>query len=75
MMEAHLGVTTCDKCQEPMTKGQPILVIAEGDIAESDDKLTFHGSSVRYVCHLSCWNGFEESDQGGYDRNDFQRFG
>jgi len=40
MMEAHLGVTTCDKCQEPMTKEQPVLVITEGDIAESDDNQT-----------------------------------
>lgn len=60
MMEAHLGVTTCDKCQEPMTKGQPVLVIAEGNIAESSDNLTFHGSCVRYACHLSCWDGVEE---------------
>ncbi|MCX6009470.1 MAG: hypothetical protein NTW48_05485 [Chloroflexi bacterium] len=44
MMEAKLGVTTCDKCQEPMTKGQPVLVIAEGNITESNDPLTFDGS-------------------------------
>lgn len=48
MMEARLGVTTCDKCQEPMKKGQPVLVIAEGSIAESDDSLTVNGSCVRY---------------------------
>ena len=74
-MKAHLGVTTRDKCQQPMAKGQPVLIVAEGNIAEADDELTFHGSCVRYACHLNCWDGIEESDQGGYDRNDFQRLG
>ena len=27
MIEAKLGVTTCDKCQKPMTKGQHIPLI------------------------------------------------
>ena len=60
IMEAHLGVTTCDKCGKPMEKGQPILVIAEGSITESGEELTFQGSCVRYACHLDCWDGFEE---------------
>jgi len=60
MMEAHLGVTTCDKCGKSMEKGQPILVIAEGSITESREGLTFCGSCVRYACHLDCWDGFEE---------------
>jgi len=34
MMQARLGVTTCDKCGEPMKKGQNILVVAEGAITE-----------------------------------------
>jgi hypothetical protein len=29
MMKAQLGATTYDKCQEPMTEGQPVLIIAE----------------------------------------------
>jgi len=58
-MEACLGVTTCDKCGRPMEKGQPILVIAEGNITESGDALTFQGSCVRYACHLDCWDGVE----------------
>jgi len=61
MMEAHLGVTTCDKCGELMEKGQGVLVIAEGIIAEADEELTFHGSCIRYACHLSCWDGVEEA--------------
>ena len=62
MMEAKLGVTTCDKCQEPMTKGQPVIIITEGNITKSDDTLTFDGSCVRYACHLDCWDGVEEND-------------
>jgi len=42
-----------------MEKGQPILVIAEGNITESGDALTFQGSCVRYACHLGCWDGVE----------------
>ena len=60
MMEARLGVTTCDKCQEPMEKGQPLLIIAEGNITKSDDALTFDGSCVVYACHLDCWDGVAE---------------
>jgi hypothetical protein len=56
-MEARLGVTTCDKCQQPMTKGQPVLIITEGTITKADDALTFDGSCVRYACHLNCWEG------------------
>jgi hypothetical protein len=65
MMEAKLGVTTCDKCQQPMAKGQPVLIIVEGGITESDDMLTFRdsrGSCVRYACHLNCWDGAAEID-------------
>lgn len=32
MVEACLGVTTCDKCGKPMEKGQPVLIIAEGNV-------------------------------------------
>jgi len=39
MMEAHLGVTTCDKCGKPMEQEQPILVVAEGDVTEPGDEL------------------------------------
>lgn len=59
-MEAKLGVTTCDKCREPMTKGQPVIIITEGNITKSDDTLTFDGSCARYACHLDCWDGVEE---------------
>jgi hypothetical protein len=60
MMEACLGVTTCDKCGMPMKDGKPILVIAEGNIAESGEELNFQGSCIRYACHLDCWDGVEE---------------
>ena len=61
MMEARLGVTTCDKYGEPMKKGQNVLVVAEGDITKSGDELDFQGSCVRYACHLDCWDGVEEN--------------
>jgi len=63
MMEAKLGVTTCDKCQQPVEKGEPILIITEGNITKSNDVLTFDGSCVRYACHRDCWDGVEESKE------------
>jgi len=60
MMQAHLGVTTCDKCRESMEKGQPILIVAEGNVMESGNELTFQGSFIRYACHLDCWDDIEE---------------
>ena len=60
-MKAHLGVITCDKCGELMKQAQNIIVVAEGLISESDDELDFHGSCVRYACHLDCWDGVEET--------------
>jgi len=62
MMEAHLGVVTCDKCGEPMEKEYPVLIIADGVIAKSNCMLTFEGSCVRYACHLNCWDGMEEAE-------------
>jgi hypothetical protein len=64
MMEAKLGVTTCDKCQQPMTKGQPVITITEGSITKSNAALTFDGSCVRYACHLNCWDGVAEIEYG-----------
>lgn len=61
MMDAHLGVTTCDKCGEVMKQGENILVVAEGMIAKSGGELDFQGSGVRYACHLNCWDGVEEA--------------
>lgn len=63
MMEARLGVTTCDKCHQPMIKGQSVLTIAEGSITKSNDDLTSDGSCVRYACHLDCWEGIEENNE------------
>ena len=60
MMEASLSVITCDKCGEPMIKGQDTLVIAEGKIANSNEELDFEGSGVRFACHLGCWDNIED---------------
>jgi hypothetical protein len=62
MIEAKLGVTTCDKCGEPMVKGQPVIIISEGSITKSNDNLTFNGSYVQYAYHRDCWDGIAEID-------------
>jgi hypothetical protein len=60
MIQAKLGVITCDKCGEPMKKDERALIITEGEITKSNDVLDFTGSDVRYACHLKCWDRFEE---------------
>ena len=60
-MEVCLGVTTCDKCGKTMKKDQSIIVIAEGLITRSEDDLDFECASVRYACHVDCWDGVEEN--------------
>jgi hypothetical protein len=62
MMNAKLGVITCDKCGKPMRKDQETIIITEGKIVKSNDVLDFKGSDVRYACHQKCWDGFEEPD-------------
>lgn len=59
-MEARLGVITCDKCGKKMGKNEQVVIVSEGLIADSNSSLTFHGSCVRYACHLTCWDGVEE---------------
>lgn len=49
MMEARLGVTTCDKCGKLMKKDQFILVTAEGNITESGEELAFQDSCIYYA--------------------------
>ena len=60
MIEATLGVITCDKCGELMNKGQDIIIIAEGTINNANAEVDFMGSLVRYACHRDCWDGVEE---------------
>lgn len=59
MIEAKLGVITCDKCGKPMKRDQKTIIIAEGKILDSNDVLDFRGSDVIYACHTICWSGFE----------------
>jgi len=58
-MKARLGVTTCDVCQQPMTKDERVMIVVEGSITESGDILTFDGSCVHYACHFDCWAGLD----------------
>jgi hypothetical protein len=60
MMDCRLSVITCDKCGEVMMENQNILIIAEGVVKEAEPELDFHGTGVRYACHLDCWDGVEE---------------
>ena len=59
MMEAHLGVTTCDKCGEPMKKGQSIVIIGLSTVAKDNSELEVPDPEIRYACHLDCWDGVE----------------
>ncbi len=61
MMEATLGVITCDKCGELMNTGQDIIVVAEGVIKKADTEIDFQGSAIRYACHKGCWDGVGEN--------------
>jgi len=60
MMEARLSVITCDKCGEVMRENQNIIIIAEGMVKAAEPELDFHGTGVRYACHLDCWDEVEE---------------
>jgi hypothetical protein len=60
-MKARLGVTTCDVCQQPMTKDERVMIVVEGSITESGDILTFDGSCVHYACHFDCWDILEKN--------------
>ena len=62
MMEAQLGVLTCDKCGKPMKRDEEVIIIADGNIRGPKSKglITFWGNNVRYACHLDCWDGIAE---------------
>ena len=58
-MEMTLGVTTCDKCGEPMKKGQKIVTIGLSAVTETNRELETPEPEIRYACHLDCWDGVE----------------
>ena len=59
-MEAILGEVNCDKCGQRMKKGEAAIIVAEGVITKSgDDELHWDSNTVRYACHLKCWDGRE----------------
>ena len=61
MMETKmiLGVTTCDKCDAPMKKGQNIVIIGLSTVANTNGELEVPEPEIRYACHLDCWDGVE----------------
>lgn len=58
-MELILGVTTCDKCGEPMNQGQQIVVVGQSMVGGSNDELIVPDPEIRYACHLECWDEVE----------------
>jgi hypothetical protein len=58
-MEMILGVTTCDKCGEPMKAGQNIVIIGLSTVAREGRDLEVPEPEIRYACHLDCWDGVE----------------
>ncbi len=59
MMDARLGIVTCDKCNTPMKTGQSIVIIGLSTIAKETDVLEMPDPEIRYACHLDCWDGVE----------------
>jgi len=58
-MEVILGVTTCDKCREPMKVGQNIVIIGLSTVARESCELEVSEPEIRYAYHLDCWDGIE----------------
>jgi hypothetical protein len=58
-MEMVLGVTTCDKCGEPMKAGQDIVTIGLSTVARENCDLEVSRPEITYACHLDCWGGVE----------------
>jgi hypothetical protein len=58
-MEMILGLTTCDKCGEPMKVGQDIVIIGLSTVARENCDLEVREPEIRYACHLDCWDGVE----------------
>jgi len=54
-----LGVTTCDKCGEPMKVGQEIVTIGLGTVTRENCELEVPEPEIRYACHLDCWGGVD----------------
>ena len=58
-MEMILGITTCDKCGEPMKAGQNIVTVGLSAVARENCYLEVPEPEIRYACHLDCWDGVE----------------
>lgn len=59
-MKGKLDLTTCDRCQQPIKKGERCMVVVEGGIIQSGQTLTFDGSCVRHAYHFDCWNDIKQ---------------
>jgi hypothetical protein len=59
-MEVVLGLTTCDRCGEPMKAGQDIVIRGPSIVAGENCDLEVPEPEVKYACHLDCWDGAGE---------------
>jgi hypothetical protein len=57
MMEALLGVKTCDKCGKMIKKTQEVFFVSDGKIVHSNEMLGLEYSQIYFVCHKDCWDG------------------
>jgi hypothetical protein len=57
MIDAYLGVKTCDKCGKMIEKKQDVFVVSDGEIEDSNELLGLKYSQIYYVCHKDCWDG------------------
>lgn len=62
-----LGITTCDKCGKIMLPGDKVIFIGNGTIGnftENEEFLKLNTESIRYACHLDCWDHYEDGYEG-----------
>jgi hypothetical protein len=58
-MKMILGEPACDKCGEPMKKGQKIVTIGLSTVTKACCEVETPEPEIRYACHLDCWDGVE----------------
>jgi hypothetical protein len=60
VIDAHLGVKTCDKCGKIIKKNQEIFFVSDGKIVRSNELLGLEYAQIYFVCHKDCWDGIAE---------------
>lgn len=60
MIDARLGVKTCDKCGKIIKKKESVFVVSDGEIVHSNELLGLEYSQIYFICHKDCWDGNAE---------------